>query len=286
MKLTILGSGGCQIIPRPCCQCKICKEAREKGVPYERLGPSMFIEDESILFDTPEEISVELNRANIKNVKHVFFSHWHPDHTAGMRLFEQLNLDWFIGKGTKVVNLYLPEKVYDDVFSLKGKFGSYLEYWEKVRKLIKVHKLENEKPIKIGNIKITAIKVDTIDKENTFVFLVEQGNKKVIYSICDFKKYPLENKKLQNPDILIIQNGYFEGPLKGGYVLPKNHRLRIELYSFQEILDIAQKLNAKKILFMHIEELWGKSFDDYKKIEREYKNYNIEFSYDGMKVEI
>ena len=285
MKLTILGSGGCQIIPRPCCQCKICREARAKGIPYERLGPSMFIEDESVLFDAPEEIGVELNRANVQDVKNVFFSHWHPDHTAGMRLFEQLNLNWFAGKGTKAVNLYLPGKVYDDVSALGSKFGSYLAYWKRM-KLIKVHRLPPGKPVKIGSIKVTAVKVNAADGTNSFIFLIEQGDKKAIYSICDFKPFPLNSKKLRHPDVLIIQNGYFEGPLKDGYVLPKNHELRREMHSFQEVLDIAEALNAKKVIFSHLEELWGKSFDDYGKMEKEYKKYNVKFAYDGMKVKV
>jgi phosphoribosyl 1,2-cyclic phosphate phosphodiesterase len=286
MKITILGSGGCQITPRPCCQCKICKEARKKGVPYERLGPSMFIEDENILFDTPEEISVELNRAKIKKVKHVLFSHWHPDHTAGMRLFEQINLDWFTGKGKEKIDLYLPERVYDDILSLKSKFGSYIKYWEQKRKLIKIHKLKNNKPTKIGSIKITPIKIDTIDKENSFLFLIEKNKEKVIYSICDFKKYPIKHKKIQNPNLLIIQNGYFEGKLRNNYVLSKNHELREELYSFQETMDIAKTIKAKKTLFMHIEELWGKSYSDYKKLEKKYKKNNIKFAFDGMKIKL
>jgi len=34
-----------------------------------------------------------------------------------------------------------------------------------------------------------------------------------------------------------------------------------------------------------MEEEWGKSFDDYKKLEKEYERY-LQFAYDGMKVEL
>jgi phosphoribosyl 1,2-cyclic phosphate phosphodiesterase len=37
---------------------------------------------------------------------------------------------------------------------------------------------------------------------------------------------------------------------------------------------------------VHIEEEWGKSFDDYKKIEEKYARYNLQFAYDGMKIEL
>jgi phosphoribosyl 1,2-cyclic phosphate phosphodiesterase len=37
MKFTIIGSGGCVVLPKPLCKCRICKEAREKGKPYSRF---------------------------------------------------------------------------------------------------------------------------------------------------------------------------------------------------------------------------------------------------------
>ena len=42
MKFIMLGSGGYIRIPRACCNCKVCKEAREKGYPYKRLGQSLY----------------------------------------------------------------------------------------------------------------------------------------------------------------------------------------------------------------------------------------------------
>ena len=43
MKIEFLGSGGAITIPQPCCDCAICREARERGVPYSRTGPSVFV---------------------------------------------------------------------------------------------------------------------------------------------------------------------------------------------------------------------------------------------------
>ena len=45
MKLKIVGSGGMFLIPNPFCKCSICEEARIKRGRYERLGPSLYIED-------------------------------------------------------------------------------------------------------------------------------------------------------------------------------------------------------------------------------------------------
>lgn len=74
MKLKIVGSGGMSIIPSSFCKCKICEEARQKGGRYERLGPSLYIDDIKMLIDTPEDIAVACNRQNIGSKTYFNFS--------------------------------------------------------------------------------------------------------------------------------------------------------------------------------------------------------------------
>ncbi len=95
MNVIILGSGGCVSTPRACCNCRVCTEARQKGFPYARTGCSLFIEDVNILIDTPEDINASLNNSGIQKVEHILYSHCDPDHTMGMRIIEQLKMDWF-----------------------------------------------------------------------------------------------------------------------------------------------------------------------------------------------
>ena len=65
MKLKIVGSGGMFQIPNPFCKCPICEEARVKRGRYERLGPSIYIEDIKMLIDTPEDLGVACDRQGI-----------------------------------------------------------------------------------------------------------------------------------------------------------------------------------------------------------------------------
>ena len=94
MNVIILGSGGCVSTPRACCSCRVCTEARQKGFPYARTGCSLFIKDANILIDTPEDINASLNNAGIQKIEHILYSHCDPDHTMGMRIVEQLKMDW------------------------------------------------------------------------------------------------------------------------------------------------------------------------------------------------
>ncbi|MCX0379225.1 hypothetical protein LI055_06255 [Clostridium perfringens] len=44
------------------------------------------------------------------------------------------------------------------------------------------------------------------------------------------------------------------------------------------------KYNIKRVIIIHLEEDWGKSYDDYVELEKELAG--IKFTYDGMKIEI
>lgn len=55
------------------------------------------------------------------------------------------------------------------------------------------------------------------------------------------------------------------------------------MFSLLEIHKLAQELNAKETLMVHIEEEWGKTYDEYKQLEKE---CNVKFAHDGMKIRI
>jgi len=285
MKLIILGSGGATTIPRPGCQCRVCVEARVKGIPYTRSSASMYISDINLLFDTPEEIAFQLNREGINDIDYIFYSHWHPDHTLGLRIVEKMYKFWlgrFVrgDKPTKKVKVCALTKVMDD---LRKKYGSFLDFYKKID-LIETIDLENRLPFQIRDYKITPFEVNGGYVVST-VFLIECKKKKVIYAPCDVKPFP-ENSQLRKPDLLILGEVFPEGPLKEGITIPKDNPLRKELFSMEEVLELVKSLGAKKTVFTHIEEEWDRSYDDYKTIEKEYGKNNIHFAYDGMKITV
>ena len=127
MKVEILGSAGATTAPRPGCRCRVCVEARELGGRHARTGPSTFVHGPNVLFDTPEESRLQLDRAGIEEIEACFYSHWHPDHTMGRRVWETRNVD-FRGwppeaKQQKTTDVYLPQQVAEDM-------RTYLGNWE------------------------------------------------------------------------------------------------------------------------------------------------------------
>lgn len=280
MEFEIIGSGGCVSLPKPLCNCKICQEAREKGKPYSRHGCSLFLQDINLLIDTPEDIVDAINNSNIKRIDTVLFSHWDPDHTLGFRVFEHLRLNWFeVSEGKECSNpidvIAMPH-VMNDLSAIKSSYGSYLDYYENIRNLIRRCKVEKYKII--DGIKITFIRID-----RATIFVFESKGKKLIYAPCDVKPFPSEDI-FTDADVIIIGNTIVGETLKDGYILSGDNFLRQELFSMSEVMDLKRKFNIKKVIVTHLEEDWGKSYDDYTKLEAQYDN--VQFAYDGMLISI
>ena len=286
MELVILGSGGATTIPRPGCQCRVCVEARAKGIPYARSSPSMYVSDIKLLFDTPDEIASQLNREGINDVDYIFYSHWHPDHTLGLRIVEKMYKFWLgrIVRGdkpTKKVQVCALVKVMKD---LREKYGSFFNFYKEMD-LIETVVLENGRPFEIRDYKVTAFEVHAeYAAVVSTIFLIECKGKKVIYAPCDVKPFP-KKPQLNKPDLLILGEAFPEGPLREGIVIPEDSPLRKELFSMREVEGLVETLEAKKTVLTHIEEEWCRNYDDYTAIEKNYHG-KIRFAYDGMKLTI
>ena len=85
-------------------------------------------------------------------------------------------------------------------------------------------------------------------------------------------------------DLLVMQPGIFEDGLKHAFTYNKDHISRTTLYTFSETVEMARHLGAKQVLFVHLEEYWNRSYDDYMALQCNL--HNIQFAHDGMRLEI
>ena len=282
MKFIIIGSGGCVCLPKPLCQCRICVEARKKGGRYKRFGCSLYLEDAALLVDTPEDIAHALNAADIRSVERVLYTHSDPDHTLGMRIFEQLRLEWldYYEKNLphSQVDVCATPEVMDTLNGIGIGYGAILDYYVSMGLVNRKPMVE---PLNIGGIAITAIPVDK--RKSVTIFIFEENERKVIYAPCDCKPFPMD-EQMRNSDLLIIGNTFIGDTLKDKRDIGENHPLRKELHSLEDVMSIKHDLSITDVIVTHIEEDWGKSFDDY--IVLEEKHPGVRFAYDGMVVEV
>ncbi|MGA7669432.1 MAG: MBL fold metallo-hydrolase, partial [Nitrolancea sp.] len=176
MQIEILGSGGAITTPRPGCECPVCVEAREKGVPYSRSGPSVFLHGPDILIDTPEEIKDQLNHSRVTNINACFYSHWHPDHVMGRRVFETRNVDWRNWPPLQQrTDIYLPQQVAID-FRHRLASWDHLAFMEK-QGTVRLIELADGEHVTIGDAVVEPFR---LAEDYVYAFLIETSNRRVL----------------------------------------------------------------------------------------------------------
>jgi phosphoribosyl 1,2-cyclic phosphate phosphodiesterase len=268
------------IIPKPLCQCRICQEARRKGVPYARTGPSAFLHDINLLIDTPAEIAVQLNRSHIRNIDYLILTHLDPDHIEGLRVVEQITLDFRSWRAypQKQVCLLLPEQLGERIEDIRSQYGPLLDFYRQSG-FVRLTLFQGE--VQISSVRITAIPVDR-GYQIAFLYVFEKSGRKIIYAPCDCKPFPESRTEVQQPDLLVIQPGIFESGLKHRFKYPADHISRNTLYTFEQTLELAARIEAREVLLVHLEEYWNRSYDDYCALESD----GIRFAYDGMQIDV
>lgn len=266
MQFTILGSGGAMPTPRPFCQCKVCKKAR-KGIG-RRNHSSAFLNKAQFLFDCGEDIKESINRENIKEVDAVFLTHWHPDHTFGLREIAEAHYD-FTGKPSrKSFKVYLAKKVFNQ---LKENFPAVLYY--KKKGFIKISFLEHGQTITKKEATITSIGY-TGKESDIYGFLIETKKTRLLYTPCDTIKL---NEKIvpKKLDVWVHEMGIL------------SYKTEKEEIPFPELIKRVKRLKPKKVVLTHIEELETKRHGKkIKELERKYSDQRLKIAFDGMKIEI
>ncbi len=282
MELTILGSGGCTVIPKPCCDCRVCEEARRKGVPYARSGPSAFVHDIHLLIDTPAEIARQLNREGIPCVEHLLFTHLDPDHVEGFRVVEQIALDFRTWRAypDKRIRLLLPRALETRIRGIRSAYGPLIDFYVEQGF---VEPVLFEESIEIRGVEVHAIPVDRGDQV-AFVTVLDDGEDKMVYAPCDIKPFPEEREEVRHPDLLVIQPGIMEGGLKHDFTYSRDHISRTTLYTFDETLALASRIHAGRVVFTHLEEYWNRGHEAYRALEPSLSH--AQFAHDGMRIRV
>ena len=283
MKIEFLGTGGATPTPRPSCHCRVCEQARERGVPWSRTGPSIFVHGPDVLIDTPEESSYQLNRAGIDRIAGCLYSHWHPDHSMGRRVWETRNMDYrsWPPRSTRT-NIYLPEQVAHDFRERLG-LEEHFEFMQK-HQLVQVIELRDGVTIELGGIEISPVR---LAQDYVYAFLLTGAHGRVLIA-------PDELHGWVPPDLgplalAVLPMGVVEfEPFTGERRIPAGHPILQQEATFERTLGIVDRLRVERIVLTHIEEPDGLSYDDLLRLENVLldRGYDITFAYDTMTVDV
>ncbi len=288
MHIEFLGTGGAITTPKPLCGCRVCLEARRQGVPYSRLGPSLFVHGPDVLIDTPEEIKQQLNRSEIQEIAACFYSHWHPDHTLGRRVWE-MNRDWRgWPRQHRSTDIYLPERVARD-------FRQRLGTWEHLtfladRGLVRIVELADGTVVELRGHSILPL---PLAEDYVYAFVITGpsagGRQHKALIVPDEIRGWDPPPEVRGADLAVIPMGVLEfDPFSGERRLAAEHPILQVEATFRQALQIAARLEARRIVMTHIEEPDGLSYDDLERLERQpsLRELNLTFAYDTQRLAV
>jgi phosphoribosyl 1,2-cyclic phosphate phosphodiesterase len=287
VRVEILGSGGAATIPRPGCRCRVCAGAREVGGREARTGPSTFVHGPDVLFDTPEESKFQLERAGIGKIAACFYSHWHPDHTMGRRVFETRNGDFRTwpreAKRPLVTDVYLPQQVAVDFRRWLGGMD-HLEFMRD-RGWIRIHVLSDGDTVDIGGVTVRPFR---LAENYVYAFELTDGEKRLLVAMDELNGWaPYDDAK--GCDVAVLPMGICEYDLfTGERLIHEEHPVLVFEATFAETLGIVDALDAGRVVLSHIEEMDCISYAELLQVERRLRaeGREITFAWDGMTIDV
>ncbi len=280
MEIVFLGTAGAETTPKVGCLCPVCQEARHKGGRFVRNGPSLLLTGASVLFDTPEDVDKSLEREGIHEVSHLVYTHWHPDHTAGRRVLEQLNMDWLNPKARRITHVWLPTWVRDD-FRKRHGLEDNLEYFER-SDIARIHEVGEGERFQLDGLSVCPFRMA---QPGLTAYVLERASRRLVFALDDAKDWKPSTEFLE-PDLLVLETGWFERDPKGRVIVPPGHSIRNEEASFEETLGIIDRINPRKAILTHIEQLWARSYEDYLELEKNHHGRKLQFAFDGLRVKL
>jgi phosphoribosyl 1,2-cyclic phosphate phosphodiesterase len=282
LRIQILGSGGAGTIPQPGCDCAVCVEARAEGLPYSRTGPSVFVHGPDLLIDTPEESKQQLNRAGIERVASCLYSHWHPDHVMGRRVFEMNYGFW--PEVERTTDVYVPEQVARDFRERLGTW-EHLEFLAECG-LIRLHELRDGNDVALGDVRVRPFR---LAQDFVYGFLLEQDGRRALVVMDELLGWE-PPADLHGVDVAILPMGVTElDPLTGERRIPAEHPLLRTEATHEQTLEIVRRLGAGRVVLSHVEAVFGLSYDELVAVEQQLSDdldVDVEFAFDSMVIAV
>jgi phosphoribosyl 1,2-cyclic phosphate phosphodiesterase len=283
LKVEFLGTGGAIPTPVPGCTCRVCGQARQRGIPYSRLGPSVFVHGPDVLIDTPEEIRYQLNRSTVSQISACFYSHWHPDHVMGRRIWE-INRDWRgWPRQNKSTDIYIPYRVARDFHDRLGTW-EHLAYLQESG-LVRLIELEDGEVVRLAGIQIQPI---PLAEDYVYAFLFEEGERRLLVAPDELLGWE-PPPEVRGVDLAVIPMGVVEfDPFSETRRISEDHSVLRAEATFRQTLDIVGELKAGRVVMTHIEEPDGLSYDDLVRLEGRLgeSGFNLSFAYDTLIVPV
>lgn len=252
-----------------------------------RTGPSIFVHGPNILFDTPEESKFQLERAGIGEISACFYSHWHPDHTMGRRVWETRNGDFRMwpreAKRPLVTDIYLPQQVAADFRRWLGGMA-HLDFMQE-RGWIRVHELTDGETVEIGTVTVRPFR---LAEDYVYAFELTEGDRRLLVAMDELNGWS-PPVAVTGCDLAVLPMGICEFDLfTGERLIHEEHPVLVYEATFAETLEIVASLDAERVVLSHVEEMDCISYGELVQVEKRLRaeGRDLTFAWDGLTVEV
>lgn len=243
----------------------------------------MFVHGPDMLVDTPEEIKDQLNRSRVSNISACVYSHWHPDHVMGRRVFEALNWDlrgW--PPENRCTEVYVPERVGRDFRKMLGSWD-HLAFMERLG-ILKLIEVADEESFEVGGVRVTPFR---LAEDYVYAFVFEGDGERLLLAPDELNGWE-PPEWVRGADLAVLPKGLDEfDPFTGERRIHEEHPILKDEATFEETLEIVKKLEARRVILTHIEEVDGLTHDDLQELQgRLDSDLNISFAFDTMVADV
>ncbi|MBO7157535.1 MAG: hypothetical protein J6W31_02930 [Clostridia bacterium] len=277
MKLTYLGTAAAEGWPALFCRCEYCKKALERGGKNLRTRSQAMVNDD-LLIDFPADSfsHMQQNGLNFSAVKTLLITHSHMDHFSPTDLHLRSTSYYAHDLSTPNLTLYGNERV------MKLLERERITREEEPNDTgISAVEIEAYKPFTAGKYRVTALPAFHAMNEKAFVYLIEDGEKTLLYLhdtgelFDEVYEYLAANKV--RADLISYDCTYVALPSGGGHMgLDSCPKVRARL----EAIGVS---DANTISVVNHFSHNGKLIHD--ELEPAAKEIGFLTSYDGMVVE-
>ena len=230
-----------------------------KGVPYARTGPSVFVHGPDVLIDTPEESKQQLNRSRVTRIAAGLYSHWHPDHTSGRRVWESRNFEFRSWPRRFVTTpLYIPERVWAD-FEANYGLADQFRFMER-QGTVEDQPARRERAVRPRRHSRSRRSRST---PRTRTRSCSRRDGKRVFVAMD-ETHGWTPPDLGELDLAVLPVGVFEHhPYTGERMIPEEFcKPPVQKTRYAQALEMARALGARRTVLTHVEEMDRVSHDE------------------------
>jgi phosphoribosyl 1,2-cyclic phosphate phosphodiesterase len=253
MNVTFLGTGTSQGVPVIACQCKVCRQGKEKD---HRLRSSVMLESghERVVIDAGPDFRQQMLREQVTSLNAILITHRHKDHIAGLDDVRSFN--WFTRR---------PMDVYA---SAKDQ--------QRIREEFSYAFSESAYP---GVPKINLI---TISTEEFFVGQLKVKPLEILHMKMEIRGFKI-GKFAYLTDTNYLPATVMSELLDCDTIVLNALRKEkhVSHYCLEEAIAVLEFLRPKKAYLTHLSHLMG----FHEEIEKELPDF-IRLAYDGLQIEI